>query len=244
MKVSAAVLFGAGLLAMALSPASASAQQDAYAPPGQPAYRADSHPHAAYGAEDSYGRYGQRYAGHVGEPVYGTTPDYGDSRYGGGPGYADGRDGQRAQRDDGRRYADGRPYDGGRSYDQGPGGYQPGYRDDRRYAERRGDGEPRYGRDDRGGYDSGYAGGYDGGYQGGYQDGGYAEPVDRDYAYRRYDYDAPAYGYGYGRGYGETYHSRRYVDRYAGFVAPPPIDNSDLEQLRAYCGCGYYGDGY
>ena len=168
MKVTIAIALGAGLLATAMSPMGASAQQYGYAPP-------DHHDDRA--GASAYGRYGERYAGRSGAPAYG------DSRYGRGAG-GDGRYQQRDLRGDERGYADRRGYaDEGRyaGRDGGEVGYDAGYGGD---GYRSGYGGRTYDE----GY--GYGGSYSGyGYGGAYSDYAY-EPA---YGYEGGPYDGDGY---------------------------------------------------
>ncbi len=198
MKVATAIAFGAGLLVMTLSPAAASAQQQAYAPAERHEDRADGA--RDHGAAPSYDRYGQRYGGRDGAPAYGER-----------------RDDQRGLGEDQRRYADGRAYGGERSY--GRDGVEAGYGSRYRSDGYRGDGYRDEAYRDRGYRDGGY--GYsdrrygDGyAYGGGYPD--YAYDPAQGYEGAPYDnrgYDeysgfvAPPV---YGEDYGEPYYGRSY----------------------------------
>jgi len=198
MKVATTIAFGAGLLVMALSPAAASAQQQAYAPAEHHDDRAETRD---YGAAASDSRYGQRYAGRDGAQAYGER-----------------RDEQRGLGEDQRRYADGQAYGGERSYGRRDGvqaGYDSRYRND----EYRGDGYRSDAYRDRGYRDRGYSYGRSGdgyAYGGGYPDYAYdpaqgyeGAPYDNR-GYDEYsgfvappvygeDYDQPYYGRSYGR---------------------------------------------
>ena len=230
MKASAKALAGALLLAGSALAFHASAQEQVdmrSTLAGHEAYRQDERRYAdpapAYGASVSaYGRYGMRYAG---ASAYGGYPRVGDH----GDGRSEPRLIARDEAPDGYgRDGDYRSYGGGPLIADRRDEYTDGYVDG---------GDPRYGyrRDDRGydGYDRHYA----------RREAYYGS----DYAYEPYGYRggrgyAGPYGYGYAyedEGLGYTYDDQ--VDRFSGFVAPPPHDSRDARELRAYCGCYDYG---
>ena len=199
MKVATTIAFGAGLLVMALSPAAASAQQQAYAPAEHHDDRAETRD---YGAAASDSRYGQRYAGRDGAQAYGER-----------------RDEQRGLSEGQRRYADGRAYDGDRSYGRRDGveaGHDDRYRSDGyRNDGYRGDAYRGDGDRDRGNRDGDYSyrrsgDGY--AYGGGYPDYAY----DRARGYEGAPYDNRGYdeysGFVappvYGEDYGQPYYGR------------------------------------
>ena len=192
MKIASAIAFGAGLLMAGLSPAAASAQQQAYAPAEHHDDRAETR---GYGAESAYGRYDQRYAGRDDASANG-----GERRYE-----------QRGLGEGERRYADGRAYTGERSYGRRDGA-EAGY--DSRYGNEgyRGDAYR-----DRGYRDGGYSYRRSGdgfAYGRAYPD--YAYDAAQGYEGAPYDnhgYDeysgfvAPPV---YGEDYGEPYYGRSY----------------------------------
>jgi hypothetical protein len=239
MKASATALAGALFLAgSALAAVHASAQEqvdmrstlagshDGAYRTAEQGYAAPAPAYAAYPPVTARGRYGMRYSGYASAPVHGGySRDAAD--------YGDGRSAPRLVVQDGDAYGDGRDADY-QSYAGGPlradrrGEYSDG--GDFRYA----DGDDNGG-GDGGGYDRRYArqdrydsyGGSDSGYP--------SEP----YGYRGGRGYAGPYGYGYDRGEAEGvhYHYDGQVDRFSGFVAPPPHDSHEARELRDACGC-------
>jgi len=183
----------------------------------------------AYSADrplTAHGRYGMRYSGYGGAPGYAAG-----GGYGGAVAYGDGRGEPRLiGRGDARygfeRDADDRSYGGGPLLADRRGGYPDFDGGDPRYAFRRDDG--------------GYAGGYDRRYgRGDHYEGSNFGYAPEPYGYRGGRGYAGPYGYGYDRGDAEGVHYLYDggVDRFSGFVAPPPHDSREARELRDYCGC-------
>ncbi len=248
MKPSALALAGALVLAAIALPAlhvSAQEQVDMRSTlaaghgqahrPDEQGYAAPAPTYAPYRPVTAHGRYGMRYSGYS-DPYAARAADGGYPRDVAVP-YPDGRGApqliSRGGTFDGYgRDSEHQSYGGGPLMADRRSEYGGGHSDV---------GEPRYGsgRDDGGGaYDPTYDQHHD--RQVGYEGAGSPSSYE-PYGYRGgRGYAGP---YGYGSGYetgGEDvvrYRHEGHIDRYSGFVAPPPHDSRDARELRDACGC-------